>query len=108
VPEAEISWSEVREIRATKWTMRFELRDKIAITSDRGQKRTDDRLEINLHGQTGDIDFRFAMAPFARPWYARPAGLAPAAYQRRVLQMLVKFVDPEGRIAVDRGISTAQ
>jgi hypothetical protein len=109
VPEAEISWSDVREIRTTKWTLRFELQDRIAITSDRGRKRTDDTLEINLHGHTGDIDFRFGMTPFARrPFDARPIGLEPAAYQLRVLQMLVKFFDPEGRITVDRGMSTTQ
>jgi hypothetical protein len=109
VPDAEVSWSDVREIRATKWTLRFELQDRITLTSDRGQKRTDDTLEINLHGQTGDIDFRFGMAPFGRrPFNAPPTGPEPAAYQQRALQMLVKFFDSQGRIAVDRGRSTAQ
>jgi hypothetical protein len=102
-PDAEIPWSAVREIRATRWTLRFELRDKVTITSDRGSRRTDDSLEVNLHGQTGDVDFRFGMTPFGRrPFLSRPVSLDPGAYQWRVRQMLVKFFDPEKRIDITR------
>ena len=103
-PDAEIPWSAVREIRASNWTLRFALEDRVEISSDRGSRRNDDTLEINLHGQTGVTDFRFAMTPFARPpfygrqFYGRPVGPDPAAYQLRVLQMLVTFFDPERRI----------
>ena len=102
-PDAEIPWSDVREIRATRSTLRFELRDKVAITSDRGSRRTDATVEINLHGQTGDVDFRFVTTPFGgRPFFARPVGADPGAYQSRVRQMLVKFFDPEKRIEITR------
>jgi hypothetical protein len=108
VAATEIPWSEVREIRATRWTLRFELQEKVAITSDRGDRRTDDTVDIHLHGQTGNVDFRFGMTSFARPPFgARPIGLDPAAYDTRVLQMLVRFFDPQGRIEVDRRVRYA-
>ncbi|MBA2301197.1 MAG: hypothetical protein H0W08_01035 [Acidobacteria bacterium] len=103
VPGTEIPWSHVREIRATRSTLRFELRDKVTIASDRGGRRTDEAVEIDLHGQTGDVDFRFGMTPFAsRLFSGRPVGLDPAAYQSRVRQMLLKFFDPEKRIETTR------
>ncbi|HJR61399.1 MAG TPA: hypothetical protein VJ813_18455 [Vicinamibacterales bacterium] len=101
VPEAEFPWSSVREIRATRWALRFELDAPITVRSDRGERRSDDTLEINLHGQTGGVDFRFAMTPFARaPFNGRPIALDPAAYQNRVLQMLGKFFDPDQRLRI--------
>ena len=83
-PEAEIAWSAVRELQPTTWTLRFELRDKVTISSDRRQQRTDDRLDVNLHPFTGEIDFRFGMTP----WGARPVAADPEAYHMRVKQML--------------------
>lgn len=95
-PAAEIPWSSVREIRASRWTLRFELEEKVEITSDRGDRHTDDTVEVNLHGQTGLFDFRFAMTPFGRrPFNAPPVSLNPAAYQSRVKQFLEKFFLPQ-------------
>jgi hypothetical protein len=93
-PEAEIRWSGVRQLRATTWTLRFELKDKLTIRSDRGRRRTDDTLEVNLHPRTGEVDFRFGMTPFGRP----PVGADPAAYHQRVKQMIVTMFDPEKRM----------
>jgi len=101
VPDAAFPWSSVREIRASRWTLRFDLVEAVTVASDRGERRSDDTLEINLHGQTGDVDFRFAMAPFARrPFNARPISRDPAAYQSRVLQMLGRFFDPDQRLRI--------
>ena len=82
--EVEIPWSSVREIRVTPWTLRFDLRDRVKITSDRRRQRTDDTLEVNLHPGVGEIDFRLNMTPFG----TRVVGAAPDAYQLRIKQML--------------------
>jgi hypothetical protein len=99
VADAEFSWAEVRALRATGRGLRFELRDKIEITSDRGNRRVDDTIEMNLHGQAGGFDFRFGMMPFARrPFDLRPVSADPQAFQARVRQMLVRFFDSDGRL----------
>jgi hypothetical protein len=100
-PVAEIPWNRVRDIRATRWTLRFELREKIEITSDRGERHADDVLEASLHGQTGEFDFRFAMTPFRRPFHAAPIGRDPAAYGLRVKQFLDKFFRPGSASTLD-------
>lgn len=91
-PVAEIPWGRVREIQPTIMTLRFELTDPVEITSDRDPRRTDDRIEMHLHAQTGIVDPRFAMVAFARPPFGPwPMGVDPAAYQLRVKQMLTTF-----------------
>jgi hypothetical protein len=95
--EAEIPWSRVREIRVTPWTLRFDLHDKVTITSDRGKRRTDDTLEMNLHPETALADFRFGMAPFGwRPFGPPPVSADPAAFHQRVKQMLCAFTRRNG------------
>lgn len=99
VADLEIPWSSVREIRPTTGTLRFELQDRVEITSDRGRRRRDDKLEMFLHPQPGVFDFRFALAPYMRPPFgSRPVAADPAAYQLRVLQMLRTFFDPERKM----------
>ena len=75
-PEVEIPWSQVRGIQTSRWTLRFELQDDVTIRSDRGYRRTDDRVEARLHGSF-------------RPWsaYGEPR-TDPEAYMLRVRQML--------------------
>ncbi|MDQ3487799.1 MAG: hypothetical protein M3468_08705 [Acidobacteriota bacterium] len=103
VPEAEISWSDVSEISANNWMLRFDLERKVAVKSDRGRNRTDDSLEITLHGHAGPMDFRFAMSPYRPgPFGPRPVGPDPALFQERVRQTVIKFVDPEGRIELPK------
>ena len=102
-PAAEISWSDVEEIEATNWTLRFELAQKVSLTSDRGSRRNDESLEITLHVQPGAVDYRFAMTPYRpRPFFFRRAGPDPLLFQERVRHTLVKFVDPAGRIALPK------
>ena len=85
-PQVQIPWSEVREIEVTDWTLRFRLAGKAAIESDRGNRRTLDTLDINLHGQY-----------LRRPIFARPVGVAATHYEQRVKQMLDKFFLTAGR-----------
>ena len=79
-PHVQIPWSDVRAIEVTDWTLRFRLAGKAAIESDRGNRRTLETLDINLHGQY-----------LRRPIFARPGGVASTHYEQRVKQMLDKF-----------------
>lgn len=94
-PEADIPWSDVTRISANNWMLRFELARKVSLRSDRGRGRDDDSLEVTLHGQSGPVDFRFAMGPY-------PTSSDPALFQERVRQTLVKFVDPQRRIELPK------
>lgn len=103
VPEAEIPWSEVREINGNSWMLRFDLAQRVSIKSDRGRSRNDDSLEITLHGPAGPMDYRFAMFPYGPgPFGPRPIGPDPALFQERVRQTLIKFVDPQRRIGLPK------
>lgn len=97
--DAEVPWSSVKEIRVTPWTLRFELHDRVTVTSDRGKRRTDDTLELNLHPHTALTDVRFGMAPVGwRPFGPRPVVADPGAYHQRVKQMLMTLFDADKRI----------
>ena len=99
-PEAEIPWSGVREIRVTSWTLRFELHDGVTLRSDRGKRRTHNRVDVNLHPHTALADFRFGMTSFAwGPFGPRPAAADPGAYHQRAKQMLMMLFDPDKRIS---------
>ena len=86
-PEVEIPWSAVREVRPTRRALRFELADRVTIASDRGRRRSDDSLEVTLHGRS-DVDPRFVLGPFARAPWRGGGGVDPEAYTFRVRQML--------------------
>jgi hypothetical protein len=89
-PEVEIPWGQVRDVRTTRRTLRFALTGPVAIESDRGHRRTDDSIEILIHGQS-DLDPRFAMGPFGPRRFWGPPSMDPAAYLLRVQQMLTRF-----------------
>jgi len=89
-PEAEIPWSQVRDVRTSRRTVRFELTGPVAIESDRGHRRSDDSLEVLIHGQS-DLDPRFAMGPFGPRRFWGPPPVDPEAYLLRVQQMLTRF-----------------
>lgn len=102
-PEAEIGWHDVREIGGGSWTLRFELAQKVRITSDRGKRRSDDSLEVALHGQGGFMDYRFVMTRFGpRRAYHGPVDPGPLLFQERVRQMLVAAFDPQARIKLPK------
>jgi hypothetical protein len=90
VPETEIPWSSIRDVRVIRRTLRFDLLDRVSIESDRGHRRTDDSLYVMLHGQS-DLDPRFAMGPFRPRPYGGAPRTDPEIYLLRVRQMLTKF-----------------
>lgn len=101
-PAAEIAWRDVREIASGDFALGFELNHRIELASDRGKRKNIDRVAVNLHGVTGDFDYRYAMYPAPRPIFFRRGAERPAAFQERVRGMLVEFFDPEGRVALPK------
>jgi hypothetical protein len=96
-PHASVAWSDVREIKAGNWVLWFKLTRPVTLVSDRNGKRKELReLKVNLHGRSGDLE---VYKPVGEE---RPAlrGRGPAAFQDLVRRTLVKFVDPEKRIAL--------
>lgn len=97
VPEAEVPWSAVREIKAGNWVLWFQLDEPVTIASDRtGKPKTLREIKVNLHGRTGSLEvykpvgeYRLAMR-----------GRGPAGYQDLVRRTLVEFVDPQKRIGL--------
>jgi len=95
VPEAEVPWSAVREIKAGNWVLWFKLDAPVTITSDRNGKRKSLReIKVNLHGRTGSLE---VYKPVDENHLAM-RGRGPAGYQDLVRRTLVQFVDPEKRI----------
>ncbi len=107
-PEATIPWSEVNEIKAGNWVLYFKLARKVTIGSDNGKKADVNEIKVNLHGGKPSLDVRVVRDP-DNPWNVdfRTTGIGPLAYQERVRRMLVKFVDPSGRIALPKASRSA-
>jgi hypothetical protein len=95
-PEAEVPWANVREIKAGNWVLWFKLTRPITASSDRGKRKTIDEIKVNLHGRTGTLE---AYKPVGEDAPAM-RGVGPAGYNDLVRRTLVKFVDPERRIAL--------
>jgi Tetratricopeptide repeat len=96
-PEASVPWSEVREIKAGNFVLWFKLARPIRVSSDRTHKaHTLDEVKVALHGRTGELEVYKPVGESA------PAlrGRGPASYQDLVRRTMVKFVDPERRIAL--------
>lgn len=95
-PEAELPWSNVREIRAGNWVLWFELGRPITVTSDRGKRKDLREIKVNLHGRSGELEVYKPVgedAPALR-------GRGPAGYQDAVRRLLVRLFDPEHRIVL--------
>lgn len=107
-PEAEIPWSDVREIKAGNWVLWFKLTREATIRSDRGRTKRLDAIKVNLHGAMGTIEVH-TTRDTRDPWKVdvRTMGIGPLAYQERVRRTLVKFVDPGGRIALPKASRSA-
>jgi choline dehydrogenase-like flavoprotein len=96
-PHAQVAWSDVREIKAGNWVLWFKLARPVSVTSDRNNKRkTLDELRVGLHGRTGELE---VYKPVGENHLAM-RGRGPAGYNDLVRRTLVKFVDPEKRIAL--------
>jgi hypothetical protein len=96
VPEATIPWSDVREIKAGNWVLWFKLAKKVVVADDGGKRKTLDELKVNLHGRTGTIE---VYKPVGGNQLGT-RGRGPWTYQDTVRRTIVKFVDPERRIAL--------
>jgi hypothetical protein len=97
VPHAFVPWSDVREIRAGNWVLWFELTKPVNLTSGRnGKTKRLDELKVAFHGRSGTLE---VYKPVGEE---EPAlrGRGPAAYNDLVRRTIVKFVDPERRIAL--------
>lgn len=96
-PEAVVPWSQVREIKAGNWVLWFKLAQPITISSDRTGKAKELReIKAALHGRTGSLE---VYKPVGQDDLAL-RGRGPAGYQDLVRRTLVKFVDPDKRIAL--------
>jgi hypothetical protein len=95
-PEAVVPWSTVREIKSGNWVLYFKLTQPITVTSDRNKKKTLKEIKVALHGRAGTVE---AYDPVGEEEFAT-RGRGPAGYQDLVRRVMVKFVDPEKRIAL--------
>lgn len=98
-PEAIVPWSDVREIKAGNWVLWFKLTRPVAVSSDRGKRKALREIKVNLHGATGDLDI-YVTPTSDGDVSVHGIGIGPTAYQDRVRRTIVKFVDPDGRIAL--------
>jgi hypothetical protein len=101
-PEASIAWDDVTVLEAKNWVLEFELARRVTIGSDRGKRKSVNRIKINLHGASGDVQVRYNWDPYRGATNVRGIGTGPALYQERVRRTLVKFVDPAGRIKLPK------
>jgi hypothetical protein len=95
--EAAVPWAEVREIKGGNHVLYFKLARPIKVSSDRtGKAKTIEQIKVALHGRTGDYEVYKPVGD------DRPAlrGRGPWAYNEIVRRTMVKFVDPERRIAL--------
>jgi hypothetical protein len=96
-PEADIPWSDVREIKAGNWVLWFKLTRPVSVSSDRTGKRKElGEIKVNLHGRTGELE---VYKPVGEDHLAM-RGRGPAGFQDSVRRMLARFVDPEQRISM--------
>jgi hypothetical protein len=92
-PEAIVPWSHVREIKGGNWVLYFKLTQPIRVTSDRGKDKRLDEIKVALHGRAGDyeeIGDDNGNVRSRGPW----------SYYELIRRTLVKFVDPDHRIAL--------
>lgn len=96
VPEARVPWSDVKEIKAGNWVLWFKLTRPVTIANDDGKRKALDEIKVNLHGRTGTIEVYKPVGDH----HLATRGRGPAGYQDMVRRVMVKFVDPERRIAL--------
>jgi hypothetical protein len=97
VPEAEVAWANVREIKAGNYVLWFKLTRPVAVISDRnGKRKTLDEIKVALHGAMPSWE---VYKPVGEA-YPAIRGRGPAGFQDLVRRTLVRFVDPERRIAL--------
>jgi hypothetical protein len=102
-----VPWRDVKEIKAGNWVLWFKLARPATVISDRNKKKSLRDIKVNLHGETGHVEFLADPNPDYDPrwddqserWInLRGFGLGPYDYNHRVRDTIVRFVDPAGRI----------
>ena len=113
VPEAVVSWDNVREIEAGNWVLWFKLRSPITVGSDRGKRKTVRELKAYFHGApAGDLRYYYneEYLGHIRFWNIdvyeisnqRGIAVGPNDFQRRLQFVLAATVGPSRRIALTR------
>ena len=99
-PDAAIPWTIVREIKSKRWVQDLKLRQKVTLSSDRGKKKTTNKLRIAFLGGIGHAERTI-------DWYnsyiygypeVKYYTYGPADYNERLRDTLLAIVDPKGRI----------
>lgn len=107
VPATVVPWTDVKEIKAGNWVLWFKLTRPATVVSDRNKKKSLKEIKVNLHGETGHVEFLASPNTDYDPRYDDPSeqwenvrgiGLGPYDYQQRVRDTILQFVDPENRI----------
>ena len=106
-PVATVPWHDVKEIKAGNWVLWFKLARPATVISDRNKKKSLRDIKVNLHGETGHVEFLADPNPdYDARWddeserwiNVRGFGLGPYDYNHRVRDIIVRFVDPARRI----------
>lgn len=95
-PEASVAWGDVSEIKAGNWVLYFKLTKPVRVADDDGKAKELRELKVGLHGRTGMIE---VYKPVGEN-HPATRGRGPAGFQDLVRRTLVKFVDPDKRIAL--------
>ncbi len=102
-PEAVVPWSKVREIEVGHWVLWLKLTDKIRVRADSGDEEKLSTIKVAFHGQPGRVEVRpHNDSTDPRKETVTGIGIGPVDYQERVRWFLVKFFDPDGKIALPK------
>jgi len=98
-PDAVIYWKNVKEIKTGNWVHWLKLDKKVTIESDRGKKKTLNKIKVSFLGGVGKFDWHFDWYDLAHGKFnIRTHSYGPADYNARLRSILLELVDPEGRI----------
>lgn len=106
-PVAIVPWESVKEIKAGNWVLWFKLARPVTVTSDRNKKKSLRDIKVNLHGETGRVEFLGSPNPEYDPRWddesqrwtnLRGVGIGPYDYNQRVRDTIARFVDSARRI----------
>jgi len=103
VPEADVPWTDVHEIKAGNYVLYFKFRSPVTVRGDRGKRKSLGEFKVALHGAMGTVEY--LVSPGRTPWHepsVRGVGIGPTAYQDRVRRTLVAVIDPQGRIKLPK------
>lgn len=95
-PEASVPWADVKEIKGGNYVLWFKLARPITVSSDRNKKKDLKEIKVALHGRTGSLE---TYKPVGEE-HLEMRGRGPWGYNELIRRTLVKFVDPEKRIAL--------